>query len=79
MPTAPKKPVLFTEDPLRPQPRLDVDAGDTDRSKGMAVTVGRLEVDKNIVRFVTLSNNLVRGAAGGSILNAELAYQKGLL
>ena len=39
----------------------------------MAVAVGRLEADANIIRFITLSNNLVRGAAGGSVLNAELA------
>jgi aspartate-semialdehyde dehydrogenase len=79
LPTAPQKPVLFSEDPLRPQPRLDVNAGSPDRARGMAVTVGRLSVDGPIIRFVTLSNNLVRGAAGGSILNAELASRENLL
>ncbi len=76
LPTAPEKPVLLTEDPLRPQPRLDVNAGTPERARGMAVVVGRLSVEKNIVRFVTLSNNLIRGAAGGSVLNAELAFRE---
>ncbi len=77
--TAPLKPVIFSEDPLRPQPRLDVDAGTPGRARGMAVTVGRLSVDGPVIRFVTLSNNLVRGAAGGSILNAELARRENIL
>lgn len=79
LPTAPEYPVLYTSVPTRPQPGMDVDAGDTPRSKGMAVTIGRLEVEKNLIRFITLSNNLVRGAAGGSVLNAELAYRRNLL
>ncbi|MBN2000777.1 aspartate-semialdehyde dehydrogenase [candidate division KSB1 bacterium] len=79
LPTAPEKPVLFTEQQDRPQPRYDVDLGTPERAKGMAVIIGRLEVNKNIVRFVTLSNNLVRGAAGGSVLNAELAYRLKLI
>ncbi len=79
LPTAPEKPVLFTTLRDRPQPRYDVDLGTPDRTKGMAVLNGRLEVDKNIVRFVTLSNNLVRGAAGGSVLNAELACRQKIL
>ena len=79
LPTAPLKPVYFTENPTRPQPRLDQDLGEPERARGMAVIVGRLEVEKNIVRFVTLSNNLVRGAAGGSVLNAELALRRGMI
>jgi aspartate-semialdehyde dehydrogenase len=76
LPTAPNQPVLFTEDRFRPQPKMDVDAGEPIRARGMAVTIGRLAVEKKIVRFVTLSNNLVRGAAGGSVLNAELAFRQ---
>ncbi len=79
LPTAPDKPVLFTEEPDRPQPRYDIHAGEPERACGMAVVSGRLEVGKNLVRFITLSNNLVRGAAGGSVLNAELAFRKGML
>jgi aspartate-semialdehyde dehydrogenase len=79
LPTAPDVPVIYTEDVDRPQPRYDVNAGSPARTAGMAVVIGRLDVDKNIIRFVTLSNNLVRGAAGGSVLNAELAYKRQLL
>ncbi len=77
LPTAPIQPIIYRQEEDRPQPRWDVNAGQPERAKGMAVTIGRVEAEKNIVRFVTLSNNLVRGAAGGSILNAELAYRRG--
>lgn len=79
LPTAPLRPILLNMESTRPQPRLDVDAGEPVRAKGMAVTVGRLETSGKIVRFAALSNNLVRGAAGGSVLNAELAYRENLL
>jgi aspartate-semialdehyde dehydrogenase len=79
LPTAPIKPVVLTREKNRPQPSRDGLLGEPDRSRGMAVAVGRLEADKNIIRFVTLSNNLIRGAAGGSVLNAELALREGLL
>lgn len=75
LPFAPKKPIHYTEEKDRPQPRLD-----RDNDKGMAVTVGRLR-ECNVLdyRFVGLSHNTVRGAAGGGILNAELLYAKGYL
>lgn len=79
LPTAPEQPILFTEEPDRPQPRYDVLLGSPERAKGMAIVIGRLEVEHNVIRYMTLSNNLVRGAAGGSMLNAELAYRQGLL
>ncbi len=79
LPTAPVQPVILNLEPTRPQPRIDVDAGEPVRAKGMTATVGRLEVEKRVIRFATLSNNLVRGAAGGSVLNAELAYRERLL
>lgn len=67
-PTAPAAPVLVTDAPDRPQPRRDRDAGG-----GMAVTVGRVREDPLLdVRFVVMGHNTVRGAAGGSVLNAEL-------
>lgn len=67
--------IEVTEEPNRPQPRLDRDAG-----QGMTITVGRVFPD-NICdyRFVSLSHNTVRGAAGSAILNAELLIQKGLI
>jgi aspartate-semialdehyde dehydrogenase len=63
------------DEPSRPQPRLDRDNGG-----GMTITVGRLFPD-NIFdyRFVALSHNTVRGAAGSAVLNAELLIDKGLL
>ena len=78
LPTTPDQPVIYRPEPDRPQHRYDVNAGTPERASGMAVSVGRLQVEGNIIRFVTLSNNLVRGAAGGSVLNAELAYRQGI-
>ncbi|MEK9153989.1 MAG: aspartate-semialdehyde dehydrogenase [Patescibacteria group bacterium] len=75
LPSAPKRPIHYREEPNRPQPKKDRDA-----DKGMAVTVGRLREDNVFdFKFVSLSHNTVRGAAGGGILNAELAYKKGYL
>lgn len=75
LPFAPKKPIIYREEPNRPQPRKD-----RDTDKGMAVTVGRLRECKVFdIRFVCLSHNTVRGAAGGGILNAELLKAKGYL
>jgi aspartate-semialdehyde dehydrogenase len=66
--SAPARPVLVREERDRPQPRLDRDAG-----RGMTVTVGRVLPDKVLdFRFVALSHNTIRGAAGAAILNAEL-------
>jgi len=74
LPMAPQKPIIYLDEPNRPQPRKD-----RDNDKAMAVTVGRLrECPVFDIRFVGLSHNTVRGAAGGGILNAELAYKKGL-
>lgn len=79
LPTAPEQPVIYTEAPDRPQPRYDIEAGTPARAQGMAAVIGRLEVRENVIRFITLSNNLVRGAAGGSVLNAELAFRKNMI
>jgi aspartate-semialdehyde dehydrogenase len=71
--TAPERPVIVRDEPDRPQPRLDRDAGG-----GMSITVGRLFPDHVLdYRFVVLSHNTVRGAAGAAILNAELLVAKG--
>jgi aspartate-semialdehyde dehydrogenase len=79
LPTAPARPILLREEDDRPQPALDVMAGEPGRAAGMAVSVGRLRVKGRRCGFFLLVNNTVRGAAGGSILNAELAFLKGLL
>jgi aspartate-semialdehyde dehydrogenase len=75
LPTAPKQPVQWTPQTDRPQPRLD-----RNRDGGMAVTVGRLR-PCNLLdwKFVVLSHNTVRGAAGATILNAELLASLGKL
>ena len=75
LPTAPERPIIVRDEPDRPQPRLDRDAG-----RGMSVTVGRIARDSVLGhRFVALSHNTIRGAAGAAILNAELLLAKGYL
>jgi aspartate-semialdehyde dehydrogenase len=66
--SAPATPIVVRDEPDRPQPKLDRDAGN-----GMTITVGRLKPDSVLHhRFVVLSHNTIRGAAGAAILNAEL-------
>ncbi len=66
--SAPERPIIVREENDRPQPRLDRDAGG-----GMSVTVGRIAPDSVLdFRFIALSHNTIRGAAGAAILNAEL-------
>ncbi len=73
--SSPEKFIEFTDEPSRPQPRLDRDNGN-----GMTVTVGRVFPDNVFdYRFVALSHNTVRGAAGSAILNAELLIDKGII
>ena len=75
LPTAPDPALVVMEAENRPQPRLDVDRGD-----GMAVSVGRVRACPVLThRFVALGHNTIRGAAGASILNAELMKAEGLL
>ncbi|MEM2237363.1 MAG: aspartate-semialdehyde dehydrogenase [Candidatus Caldarchaeum sp.] len=76
LPTAPRRPIIVHRENDRPQTRIDVDAGSI---PGMSVSVGRLRVYNNTVRFISLSHNLIRGAAGGTILTAELAHHFGFL
>ncbi len=70
LPTQPKESVHFFDgdQPDRPQPRLD-----RMRGKGMTVSVGRL---REGIRFVAMGHNTIRGAAGASVLNAELITKK---
>lgn len=75
LPSAPKVPVLYMEEDNRPQPRRDAL-----RERGMAATIGRLRPCKVLdYKFVCLSHNTIRGAAGAAILNAELMRSEGLL
>ena len=79
LPTAPHPPVELRTQPDRPQPTRDRWAGHPERARGMAAVVGRIRWNPPYLRFFVLSHNAVRGGAGGSVLNAELAYARGLL
>lgn len=75
LPTAPDPAVLVMDETNRPQPRLDVDRGN-----GMTVCVGRIRPCPILThKFVALGHNTIRGAAGASILNAELMKALGHL
>jgi aspartate-semialdehyde dehydrogenase len=75
LPSAPERPLAVRREADRPQPRLDRDAGD-----GMTVVVGRVRSCPVLgLKLVLLSHNTVRGAAGGTLLNAELLAAKRLL
>jgi aspartate-semialdehyde dehydrogenase len=75
LPSAPKPFLTYFEDESRPQTRLDRDIGD-----GMGVAIGRLRPDALFdYRFVCLSHNTVRGAAGGGVLTAELLTHEGYI
>jgi aspartate-semialdehyde dehydrogenase len=77
LPTAPHPPIELRDEPDRPQPLRDRWAGRPARARGMAVTVGRLRWDPPYLRFFALSHNAVRGGAGASVENAELALAEG--
>ena len=73
LPHAPEKFITYFEEDNRPQAALDRDI-----YGGMGVTVGRLREDKVYdYKFVGLSHNTLRGAAGGAVLSAELLYREG--
>jgi aspartate-semialdehyde dehydrogenase len=75
LPFAPVQPIIYLDDETHPQPKKD-----RDLDKAMAIVVGRLRKDTVFdIKFVALSHNTVRGAAGGGILNAELLYAKGYI
>ncbi len=79
LPTAPEAPVIVGREEDRPQPALDVEAGSPERARGMAVTVGRIRRSGRFLNLFALVHNTVRGAAGASVLNAELAVRRGLI
>jgi len=75
LPFAPKRPIVYRREENRPQQILDRNEGN-----GMAVVVGQLRKCPVLdYKFVALSNNVIRGAAGGGILNAELLVHQGYL
>jgi aspartate-semialdehyde dehydrogenase len=75
LPSAPAQPIIYMEEANRPQPRKDAE-----RERGMAAFVGRLrECPVLHHKFVVLSHNTIRGAAGAAVLNAELMHSEGML
>jgi len=75
LPSAPKQFIKYFEEDNRPQPKLD-----RNYENGMGVTVGRLREDPMFdYKFVCLSHNTIRGAAGGGVLTAELLKAEGYL
>ena len=72
LPSAPVQPIHISNDMNRPQPKVDLKV-----DKGMALLIGRIQKDLFFdIRFIGLSHNTLRGAAGGAILNAELLVKK---
>lgn len=75
LPSSPDRVIKLSNEPDRPQPKMDVMAGN-----GMTTVVGRLRKDPLFdYKMVILSHNTIRGAAGGSIYNAELLFAQNLL
>jgi aspartate-semialdehyde dehydrogenase len=75
LPSAPRRPIIVRSEPDRPQPRRDRDA-----EGGMAISVGRVRPCPILdLRMVSVSHNTLRGAASGSVLNAELLVASGLV
>ena len=75
LPSAPAVAIEVRNEPDRPQPRRDRDTGN-----GMTTVVGRIRRDPLFdIKFVVLSHNTIRGAAGGALLNAELLVAQGLV
>lgn len=75
LPTAPKQFIHYFEEPDRPQARLD-----RELERGMAISAGRLRPDSQYdYKFVCLSHNTLRGAAGGGVLLAELLCAEGYM
>lgn len=82
LPSAPDHPIIVRNEPDRPQPRLDRLSGTPERAKGMATVVGRIRKESaldNGIKYVLLSHNTIRGAAGNAILIAECLKGKGII
>ena len=73
LPSSPERPIVLRDEPDRPQPRRDVDTG-----RGMSTVVGRVRGDPVLgLRMVALAHNVIRGAAGAAVQNAELLLATG--
>jgi aspartate-semialdehyde dehydrogenase len=75
LPSSPERPVVLRDEADRPQPRRDADTG-----RGMSTVVGRVREDPVLgLRMVAMAHNIVRGAAGAAVQNAELLLAGGRL
>jgi aspartate-semialdehyde dehydrogenase len=75
LPSSPERALLLSDQPDQPQPRRQVNTGN-----GMTVVVGRVRRDPILtVKLVAMGHNVIRGAAGASVLNAELMMRRELL
>ena len=75
LPSAPKRPLIYRHEPDRPQPRLD-----RDTENGLPWIVGKVVACGVLdIRYMALTHNTLRGAASGSVLNAELAVAQGYI
>jgi aspartate-semialdehyde dehydrogenase len=73
LPSSPERPIVLRDEPDRPQPRRDVDTG-----RGMSTVIGRVRADPVLgLRLVAMAHNVIRGAAGAAIQNAELLVATG--
>lgn len=73
LPTSPERPLVVRDEPDRPQPRRDAETG-----AGMSTVVGRVRADPVLgLRLVAMAHNVVRGAAGAAVQNAELLVASG--
>ncbi len=73
LPSAPGRPIVVMEEQDRPQPKYDIMV-----EKGMATVIGRIQTCPVLdYRMIALGHNTIRGAAGASILNAELLFKQG--
>lgn len=79
LPSAPEQPIIVRTEENRPQPVFDAMAGRPARARGMAVTIGRLRQSNGYYKAFAMSHNTLRGGAGGSVLNAELAKATDIL
>ncbi len=76
---APRNPIIVFNEEDRPQPILDSYIGTPNPAKGMGVGVGRIRYQDGYLKAIVLAHNTIRGGAGGSILNAELAVIQGYI
>ncbi|MHA2407668.1 MAG: aspartate-semialdehyde dehydrogenase [Candidatus Ranarchaeia archaeon] len=79
LPSAPQPPIIVMDREDRPQPRKDRMNGHPETAKGMACTIGKIKETSNGFRYLLLTHNTIRGAAGTNILAAEYAIKKKLI